>query len=186
MLSRYLVTAAVVATLVACSSSKDSTSPSVTNNTASSTQVSGMMAALGTAGAFTLSPTALASCTSTSCTLNATSTCPGGGTVTVTGNYSFAQSGQNFTYSGTVNQSYAGCKSTGGGATYQFDGTGLTMVINATVASGAATYSLHETGNMVWSSGSSSGTCPVDFTVALNSSSAYTFTGTYCGLSVSP
>jgi hypothetical protein len=145
-----------------------------------------MMAALGTAGAFTLSPTAFSSCTSTSCTLNSTTNCPAGGTVKVTGNYSFSQSGTSFSYSGTVTQTYAGCKSTGGGATYQFDGTGLTMVINASVAGAAVTYSLHETGNMAWSSGSSSGSCPVDFTVSLNANNAYAYSGTYCGISVSP
>lgn len=149
-------------------------------------EVQNMMTALSTALTVALTPSGADGVLAQTIPFEGTGNCPGGGTSTVTGNYT-ASSQSSFSY--TLTQSFNNCKADGNGTVYTFNGTGLTTTADYTISGATYTYDFGQTGTLSWSGGGKSATCSVNWNVDLvyntgTGGYTYDYGGTFCGVSV--
>lgn len=182
-----LAAMALAVSFVACGGDGDDGTGPDGDSTVTASEAAGMMAALSTAGAFTMNTSNFnVGAGGTSGNFDYSSNCPGGGSIRAQGNFSYTLSNNVYAYNGTITQTYNGCKAAGSGTTYTFNGSAITVTytFNMNLSAGTYSYNLKEKGNLSWAGGSRSGSCPIDFTVATSSTGAYTYTGTYCDVKI--
>jgi hypothetical protein len=123
---------------------------------------------------------------------NQTANCTNGGTVQVTGSYSYTSTASGGNFSGSVTQTPSSCKLTSeDGRMFTLNGNpsltmALTMSMNSTT--GAYNGTFHETGGLNWGTGGRAGGCTIDINITYNVTAAGvasgSASGTVCGQSV--
>ncbi|HYV96499.1 MAG TPA: hypothetical protein VE967_03495 [Gemmatimonadaceae bacterium] len=182
----------------ACGSDK-ATGSNNSGDTLTTAEFDSMVEALDAVGSFSFfggfggrgTSTGLAAQQSQSVPYDETETCPGGGTLRTHGNLSFSLSNNNtnYTYDGTLTQTFSSCKGTSSnGTVFTFSG-GPTLTFHATYSGTTYNLTMHETGTINWATGGRNGGCSADITITISTNSSGTvatgsYTGTMCGHNV--